>query len=120
MEMVMWNSTVTRVDLHASIIRLQNLDRVPGRPRDDPLGPAPATELSRFLSRERECEIASNLSFISATSDSHLKVMAVYVEEDSKGQGITLRLAPKGGDLTVLTSGLEGLARTLERAACRS
>lgn len=71
------------------------------------------------LSVSREQEIASNLAFLSATTDDSLRVMAVCVEERLDGRGCTIRLASNTGDLTALTSGMRSLANVLERAARR-
>ena len=68
------------------------------------------------LNPSRENEIASNLAFLSATSDNSLKVMAVCVEEHFNGKGITIRVASNTGDLSTVTSGfLEFLLRPWSR-----
>lgn len=74
---------------------------------------------THVLSVAREREIASNLAFLSATTDNGLKVMAVCVEEHSNGEGITIRIASNTGDLSAVTSGFAMLARILEQAARR-
>lgn len=113
----MWDSTITRAQLKASISRLQKLDKVPEEPRENEL--RPATSSARCLSIERENEIVSNIAFLSAMSDSHLEVMAVCLEEDRDERGATIRLASNTRDLAAMTSGFEVLARTLETATTR-
>jgi hypothetical protein len=53
----------------------------------------PEVDKTRHLGVSREKEIASNLSFLLATSDESLKVIAVCVEEHYNGEGITIRIA---------------------------
>lgn len=53
----------------------------------------------------REMETASNLAFLSATSDDCLKAMAVCVEENRDGEGTTIQSRkrnPKPEDITAL------------------
>jgi hypothetical protein len=71
------------------------------------------------LSISRENEIASNLAFLPAISDSHNRVMAVCVEEILSGNGNTIRVASNTGDLSVVTRGFEMLGKSLEQAARR-
>lgn len=44
-----------------------------------------------------------------------LRVMAVSVEEDADGSGITIRLASNTGDLSSMKEALDGIAKKLER-----
>jgi hypothetical protein len=76
-------------------------------------------ELTRHLSVERENEIASNLAFLSATSDDSQKVMAACVEEHPDGKGITIRIASNSEDLSEVTNDFQMLATVLEQAAQR-
>lgn len=48
-----------------------------------------------------------------------LRVMAVCVEEDLDGAGMTIRLASNTGDLSRVVAGLTGIAGTLEIAILR-
>lgn len=73
----------------------------------------------RRLSITREKVIASNLAFLSATSDNSLKVMAICVEENNNGEGVTIRIASNTGDLSAVTNGFTVLATILEQAARR-
>ena len=63
--------------------------------------------------------IASNLAFLSATTDDGLRVMTVCVEERSDGRGATIRIASTTGDPTTLTSEIRRFTNVLERAARR-
>jgi hypothetical protein len=69
------------------------------------------------LTVSREQEIASNLAFLSATTDDSLQVIAVCIEERLDGNGSTIRIASNTRDLTALTSGIRRLANALELAA---
>ena len=117
MDVDMWDSTITQAQLCNSISRLQELAKVPAEPRENVLQPAPSS--SHRLSVEREKEIVRNLAFLSATTDNHLQVMAVCIEEHPDGKGFTIRVASNSGDLVSVTRGFEGLARILEEAATR-
>jgi len=59
----------------ANISRLQTLNEVPELPKEKTL--ISGTDSTRRLSISRENEIASNLAFLSATSDDSLKAMAL-------------------------------------------
>ncbi|TVY14781.1 hypothetical protein LARI1_G007475 [Lachnellula arida] len=113
----MWESAITQQQLRQSISRLRKLNEVPEPPRENIL--IPDVGSTHDLSIERENEIASNLAFLSATSDNNQKVMAVCVEEHTTGEGITIRIASNSGDLSEVTSGFRMLATVLEQAAQR-
>jgi hypothetical protein len=113
----MWGSGITRQQLRQSISGLRQLNEVPEPPREHHLALAP--DATRHLSAQRENEIASNLAFLSATSDDNQKVRAVCVEEQPSGEGITIRIASNSGDLSDVSSGFQGLAAILEQAAQR-
>ena len=74
---------------------------------------------TRQLTPEREKQLAESFAFISASTDDMLRVMAVCVEEDLDGVGMTIRLASNTGDLSRVVAGLTGIAGTLEKAALR-
>lgn len=112
----MWGSAVTREQLGQSISRLRKLNEVPEPPKENI--PAPGVD-SHNLSVEREKDIASNLAFLSATSDDNQKVMAVCVEEQLNGEGIIIRIASNSGDLSEVTNGFKMLATILEKSAQR-
>ena len=114
----MWNSTVTRVQLSDCISLLHDINRVPAEPRES-LQAGPVRNSFHYLERDRENKIVSNLAFLSATTDNYLKVMAVCVEEDPGGYGVTIRLASNTGDLAAVIRGFRGLAKNLEQAASR-
>ena len=75
--------------------------------------------LTHRLSILRENEIASNLAFLSATSDNSFKVIAIYIKEDLNGEELTIRIILNTGDLLVIISGFILLAKTLKQAARR-
>ena len=63
----MWGGETTRQQLQESIRKLWALNEVPQGPEENPL--VNARDLQRHLSVSREQEIASNLAFLSATTD---------------------------------------------------
>ena len=65
----------------------------------------------------REREVACNIASLSATSDDSLKVIAVGVEENCNGRGITIRVVANMENLSAITTGFVGLARALKHAA---
>jgi len=113
----MWASAISRQELWQSISHLRKLTEVPEPPSENAL--LPEVDSTRRLSIEREREIASNLAFLSATSDDSHKVMAVCVEEHSSGEGATIRIASNTGELEAVESGFTVLAKLLEQAARR-
>lgn len=117
METTMWGGVVTRSQLQQTISSLWELNEVPEVPVENLV--ALEEDSTRRLSIAREKEIASNLAFLSATSDNSLKVMAVCVEENNNGEGVTIRIASNTGDLSAVTSGFTMLATILEQAARR-
>lgn len=54
---------------------------------------------TRQLTSEREKQLVDNLTFISASTDDMLRVIAVAVEEDLDKEKITIRFASNTGDL---------------------
>lgn len=49
-----------------------------------------------------------------------MRVMAVCVEEDSDGRGLTIRVASNAGELSDTRLGLQGITNILEEASVRS
>ena len=117
MEATMWGGAITRPQLQQTISHLRKLDELPEVPSENLA--VPEADQKRHLSISREKEIASNLAFLSATSDESLKVMAVCVEEHCNGEGITIRVASNTGDLSAVMRELMTLAKILEQAARR-
>lgn len=113
----MWGGATTRSQLQKSISSLRRLNEVPEVPIENLV--APKIDPTRRLSISREKEIASNLAFLSATSDDSLKVMAVCVEEHSNGEGITIRIASNTRDLSAVTAGFRMVGEVLKQAARR-
>jgi hypothetical protein len=116
-ETTMWGGVVTRSQFQQTISNLWELNEVPEVPVENLV--VLEEDSTRRLSIAREKEIASNLAFLSATSDNSLKVMAVCVEENNNGEGVTIRIASNTGDLSAVTSGFTMLATILEQAARR-
>jgi hypothetical protein len=114
---MMWSGATTRAQLQQSIHNLWRLSEVPQAPEENCLFNEQPSKY--HLSILREQEIASNLAFLSATTDEGLRVMAVCLEERPDGRGITIRIASNTRDLTALTSGMRRLADVLEQAARR-
>ncbi|MCJ1386335.1 hypothetical protein MMC17_009461 [Xylographa soralifera] len=117
MEATMWGGAITRLQLQQTISRLRKLDELPEGPRENLA--VPEGDQTRRLSISREEEIASNLAFLSATTDESLKVMAVCVEEHYNSEGITIRIASNTGDLSAVIQEFMTLAKILEQAARR-
>ena len=105
----MWGGAVTRQQMRQTISRLRMLNEVPGMPKENALHSG--IDATRYMSISREKEIASNLAFLSATSNDCLKVMAVCVEEHRNGEGTTIRIALNTGDLSEVTNGFMMLAK---------
>ncbi|PSS18458.1 hypothetical protein M430DRAFT_120981 [Amorphotheca resinae ATCC 22711] len=113
----MWGGAITRQQLQQTIVRLQSLNEVPELPQENDV--VSGIDTTRRLSISRENEIASNLAFLSATSDDSLKVMAVCIEEHRNRDQTTIRIASNTGDLSAVTSGFVTLGNILEQAARR-
>jgi hypothetical protein len=113
----MWGGTTTRQQLLQSISLFQTLNEVPEPPRENVL--VSEIDSTHCLSISREKEIASNLAFLSATSDDSLRVMAVCIEEHRNKDGITIRVASNTGPLSKIIHGFTMLAKVLEQAARR-
>jgi hypothetical protein len=71
---------------------------------------------TRYLSISREKEIASTLTFLLATTDKSLKVIAIYIKEHYNREGITIRIALNTGDLSAVIQEFIMLAKILEQA----
>jgi hypothetical protein len=113
----MWGGAITRPQLQQTISRLRKLNEPP-----EVLSKKLAVlevDQTRYLSISREKEIASNLVFLSATSDESLKVTALCVEERCNGEGITIRIASNTRDLSVVIREFMSLTKSLEQAARR-
>ncbi|KFY42047.1 hypothetical protein V494_02643 [Pseudogymnoascus sp. VKM F-4513 (FW-928)] len=113
----MWGGAVTRSQFQQTISNLWEINEVPELPVENLI--VLEEDSTRRLSIARETEVASNLAFLSATSDNSLKVMAVCVEKNISGEGVTIRIASNTGDLSGVTSGFKIFARILEQAARR-
>jgi len=81
------------------------LNEVPEMPKENTLHSW--IDATSRMSISREMEIASNLAFLSATSDDCLKAMAVCVEENRNGEGTTIRIALNTGDLSEVANGIQ-------------
>ena len=65
----LWGGATTRQQLQQTMSRLQTLNEVPELPKENIL--VSGMDSTRRLSISRENEIASNLAFLSATSDNN-------------------------------------------------
>ena len=112
------SSQIIQKRLVENITLLWTLCEVPGESKenDTQIG----QDEGRQLSLDRERQLTDSFAFISATTDDMQRVMAVSIEEDSDGKGMTVRLASNTGDLSDVTQGLSGIAQTLEQASLRS
>ena len=113
----MWGSGITQQQLQERILRLQTLKKVPGTYKENAL--CSEKDLQHTLTISRENEIASDLAFLSATTDDGLKVTAVCIEEHIEQRRMIVRIASNTGDLSGVTNGLRTLTTTLEKAATR-
>lgn len=113
----MWGGATTRSQLRKSINSLYTRHVVPEAPTDNSI--SSEIDQTRHLIFSRERDIASNLAFLSATSDDYRKVMAVCVEEHRNGEGITIRIASNSGDPSAVRDGFIKVAGILEQAARR-
>ena len=118
MDVKMWDSEITRSQMLDTIGALQVLQKVPHKPRENPIKLVP--EVHRSLSLVEEQDITSKLAFLSSTSPSNLEVMAVCFEEGPKGDGAIIRLASNTGVPPVVTDGFRKLSKILMKAASRS
>lgn len=73
----------------------------------------------RQLTIDHERLLADNLAFIAAYTDDNSKVMAVSIEEDMGGNGMTIRLATNTGDISNVVKGFCAIATILQRATPR-
>jgi len=117
MDTSVWGGSATRYKLLESITLLGTLIEVPKLPQENVL--ISIDDSMHILSVQRENEIASNLAFISASSDDSLYVMATCIEEHQDKKGITIRVASNSRIPQTVTDGLNSLCRVLEKAATR-
>jgi hypothetical protein len=115
METLMWGGEITRQQLLQSICHFRTLNQVPGLPKDHPF--SAENDPKYCLSALREKEVTSNLAFLSSISDSHLRVMAVCIEEHDNKEELTIRIASNTGDMSLILNGFNKIAQVLERAA---
>ncbi len=111
----MWGGAITSLQLQQTISRFRKLDELPEVPSEN-LAVLEVGQ-TRHLRISRQKEIASNLAFLSATSDKGLKVMAVCVEKHCNGEGITIRIASNTGDLSAVIREFITLAKIF-KASC--
>lgn len=101
-----------------NITLLWTLCEVPGKSKENHT--RGGHDEGRQLPRDRERQLVDSFAFLSATTDDPLRVMAVCIEEDPDKIGMTISLASNTGDLSDVTQGFDGIARTLEQASLRS
>ena len=112
------SSQIIQKRLVENITLLRTLCKGPGEPNENDIHLG--HDEGRQLPWDRERQLADIFAFISATTDNMRRVMAACIEEDPDEKGMTVRLASNTGDLSVVTQGLNGIARTLEQASLRS
>lgn len=117
MEAKMWGGATTRSKLQNSITSLRKVHTVLEAPTENLINGT--IDSTHRLSPLLEKDIASNLAFLSVTSDDVRKVMAVCVEEHANGQGITIRIASNTGDPLAAADGFKKLGKILEQIARR-
>lgn len=110
----MWGSHVTRKQLRNTV---NGMHGIPGPPEERRL--RAAADPMHQLPIDRESEIASNLAFLSATSDDNTQIMTVCLEEHTSRIGMTIRLAANTAVLEEVVDGFKSLTRILEGAAQR-
>ncbi len=108
---------LSRQRLVENITLLWTLNEIPEQPKDNIF--RCEEDGTRQLTLERERQLADSFAFISASTDNMLRVMAVSIEEDTDGHGITIRVASNTGDLSSMKEALGDIAKTLEKAATR-
>ncbi|KFY23502.1 hypothetical protein V491_02510, partial [Pseudogymnoascus sp. VKM F-3775] len=113
----MWGGATTRSKLQNSITSLRKVHTVLEAPTENLINGT--IDSTHRLSPLLEKDIASNLAFLSVTSDDVRKVMAVCVEEHANGQGITIRIASNTGDPLAAADGFKKLGKILEQIARR-
>ena len=84
MEATMWGGAITRPQLQQTISHLRKLDELPEVPCENLA--APEVDQTRHLSISREKEIASNLAFLSATSDESLRSWLSALKNTATGK----------------------------------
>ena len=111
---------ILRKRLVENIAMLWTLGDVPEQPKENGLcDEGDEGDEIRQLSAERERQLADSFAFLSATTDNMRRVVAVCIEEHPDQKGMTIRLAANTGDLSITRERLQGITKTLERAALR-
>ncbi|KAL9630552.1 MAG: hypothetical protein Q9204_004664, partial [Flavoplaca sp. TL-2023a] len=108
----------TQKNLIENITLLYAICEVPNLPKENELHES--HDERRRLSLNREKQLVDDLAFISKATDDMYRVTGVCIEEDSDGNGMTVRLASNTGDLSHVTQGFNEIARTLEQASVRA
>lgn len=111
---------VPRQHLMETIVILWTLNEVPGGHKVNEAAQVPAESSgTRQLTFDREKSVVEILAFLSGTSDDPAKVMAVCVEENLAGDGLTVRLASNSGNCGDIVLGFERIAKILEQSSRR-
>jgi len=100
-----------------NITMLQLLDAEPADPGENKLRSNLEDESARQLSLEKERDLADHLAFLSASTHNPYRVTAVCIEEDTNGEGLTVRMAVNKGNLKNEKYAFERIAVILERIA---
>jgi hypothetical protein len=106
-------------ELQAKIVLLEILNDTPAQLFEKPLfqGSQESSSFtkSRILSLSREKELTKTLAFIASATDDPGKVLALAIEEENSGQGMTIALAVNNGGLEYVRIGFEKIAQVLQK-----
>lgn len=113
----MWGGSITREYLLRKISLLAMLGLVGEDPKEYELVSRPDRVSS--LTVDQEGEIVSNLAFLSSRRKDSKMVIAIGIEEDRDGQGMTIRMAVNGDHPVYVKEGLARISAILERISRR-
>jgi hypothetical protein len=111
----MWGSNVTREHILQKITLLAMLGGVREGIKEHELIPQPGR--ASCLTIEQEGEIVSNLAFLASRRKNSKLVVAIAIEEDDDGQGVTIRIAVNGDIVMHLKEGLVQLSAILQQVS---
>jgi len=103
--------------LLAEIVLLWLLNETPIPPSENPIHDSIASNNTispRVLSLKREKELAESLAFLAGITDDPKKVVALCIEEEQDGKGMTVRLAVNNGGLDNVRNGFQRFAGILQ------
>jgi len=101
----------------AKIVLHQLLNDTPEPPSENAIHDSISsnnTSSPRVLSLKREKELAEALAFLAGNTDDPKKVIALCIEEEPDGKGMTIRLAVNNGDLENVQNGFRRFSDILQ------